>query len=401
MASVAKRNWTHKGVKAEAWVVRYLDDKGVRRSKQFDLKRDADAFKRRAERELQDGLHTADTESLTLAQVAPEFLAFTDQRFADGRIGAARHKKLHHMVKVRCLPLMGSKTLNKWEMRDVEKLFRDLIAERGVKAITARETIFDLKLLQDFAIKRGYMKRRPVDEALEELRGIKKARVRVPTEDEVRALIAAAAERPFNCTQRSQRRREVMLHVAAFCGLRQGEILGLKTCHVRFDRGVIEVRHSLLWNDILKGPKTAAGVRDVPMPSHVQSMLAAYIRDFPAASPDNPDGLVFRTQKGKPFDVATLHKQWHDLVERAGIDETTGSLRWHSLRHFCTSWLIRHGMPITDAARLLGHSAFDTTLQIYAHATMSDTVRRDAIQRGAAAFLPTSDATEPQQAITH
>lgn len=400
MASVAKRRWIHKGEAAEAWVVRYVDDKGVRRSKQFELKRDADTFRRKAEREMQDGLHTADTESLTLAQVAPEFLAHTDQRFRDGRIGAARHKKLHHMVKVRVLPLVGSKTLNKWEMRDVEKLFRDLIAERGIKAVTARETIFDMKLLQDFAIKRGYMKRRPVDEALEEMRGIKKARVRVPTEDEVRALITAAAERPFNCTARSQRRRETMLHIAAFCGLRQGEILGLKREHVNFGRGVIEVRHSLLWNDILKGPKTAAGVRDVPMPVHVEQMLAAYIRDFPADSPENPDGLVFRTQKGKPFDVATLHKQWHDLVERAGIDETEASLRWHSLRHFCTSWLIRHGMPITDAARLLGHNGFDTTLQVYAHATMSDTVRRESMQRGASVFLPAGDATEPQSRLT-
>lgn len=400
MASVAKRNWTHKGVAATAWVVRYVDDKGVRRSKQFDQKKLADAFKRKTERELEDGLHTADTETLTLAQIAPEFMAYTEQRERAGQIGPARRVKLQHMVTSRVLPFLGAKPLNRLDMRDVEKLFRDLVDQRGIKAITARESIMDFKLLQDFAIKRGYMKRRPVDEALIELRGIKKDRVRIPTEDEVRLLLTAAAEREFNCTIRSQRRRQTMLHIALFCGLRQGEVLGLKVGHVRFDLGLLEVRHSLRVDGVLKGPKTAAGVRDVPMPGHIQTMLADYIRDFPAASPNNPDGLVFRTQKGKAFDVSTLHKQWHDLIARAGIDEAKGALRWHSLRHFCGSWLLRSGMAVTDVARLLGHEHFDTTLQVYSHATMNPAVQHSMVERGAAAFLPSPDATVTQQALT-
>ena len=45
MASVRKRTWTYQGKPAEAWVVDYKDYSGKRRSKQFYLKRDADAYR--------------------------------------------------------------------------------------------------------------------------------------------------------------------------------------------------------------------------------------------------------------------------------------------------------------------------------------------------------------------
>lgn len=39
MASVAKRKWTHNGFTKEAWMVRYVDPRGSRRGKTFELKR--------------------------------------------------------------------------------------------------------------------------------------------------------------------------------------------------------------------------------------------------------------------------------------------------------------------------------------------------------------------------
>lgn len=400
MASVSKRQWTHKGVTKEAWTVRYFDEKGVRRSKQFDQKKTADGFKRKVERETEDGTHVPDGDTMTVKQASVMWLQHQEQRLTNGQIGRDRLKKLESSVR-RCLvPIAGHVPLNKMTMGHVERMFVEMQTRDGIQPITARERIYELKMFQDYAIKRKWMRTRPVDEALEEMRGIRKAVRRVPTEAEVRRLLDVVAVRKFNGTARSQARLECMVHLAVFCGLRQGEILGLPVDRIRLDKGVIEVRHSLLHDDILKGPKTVSGIRDVRLPPHLAAMLKSYVERFYADGPRNPNRLTFRTHKGCQFDKATVHKQWHDLIARAGISEEEGSLTFHALRHFCASWIQQKGVPAAEAARFLGHSKVDTTLQIYTHALMTEEARALVFDGTAALLTTATDATVTQHPLS-
>src|SRR6187402_2134995 len=92
MASVTKRQHTRAdGSNGDKWVVRYLDPStGKRPCKTFDLKKDAEAFKRKVEREVEDGTHTTSAESKTVSAVMGEFLASYRGRVADGRVGPER-----------------------------------------------------------------------------------------------------------------------------------------------------------------------------------------------------------------------------------------------------------------------------------------------------------------------
>ena len=73
MATVKKRAWrTAKGERKEAWRTRYVDQYGVTRTRQFELKRDADAFRVKAETEVFSGTHTADNSSITVAEARSE-----------------------------------------------------------------------------------------------------------------------------------------------------------------------------------------------------------------------------------------------------------------------------------------------------------------------------------------
>src|SRR5262245_49114770 len=67
MATVRKRTWTHKGEKRAAWVVNYTDQNGKRRLKTFGNKKAANNWLTEAAHEVKQGTHTADSDSITVA----------------------------------------------------------------------------------------------------------------------------------------------------------------------------------------------------------------------------------------------------------------------------------------------------------------------------------------------
>jgi integrase len=67
--SVRKRTWvTAKGETKEAWVVDYVDQAAKRHLRTFDKKKAADAFHVTVRSEVREGVHTADSDSITVAE---------------------------------------------------------------------------------------------------------------------------------------------------------------------------------------------------------------------------------------------------------------------------------------------------------------------------------------------
>jgi integrase len=392
MASVAPRTWTHNGVEKRAWVVRYFDETGARRSKQFALKKLADAYERKVEREIEDGTHTEAVDSRTIAAVAEEYERNCNERLRDGRIGTSHLIRETRVLRKHVVPALGATVFRDLKAADVERLYQGMLA-KDLSPTTAKSYLYTFQYMESFARKRGYLKTQPVTDALKELRGIKRGRIRTFSVDEVRQLLAEAnTVRPM-VSFRAQAQLACMVHLAALCGLRQGEILGLTAENVDFDRGVLLIRHNLALGDVLKGPKTSAGVRDVPLPDRAAAQLKAWIASYYI---DNPRKLIFRTRTGAAVDAGNLHAPWKALLVRAGIPHSN----FHALRHFHASWLVNHGMPITDVAKLLGHSHFDMTLQVYAHPVMETGERDRRLAHIDRILANPIDATETQHALS-
>src|SRR5258708_7016522 len=73
--SVRKRAWTTaKGVKKEAWVVDYVDQKGDRHIKTFDKKKQADKEHATVAVDVRNGMHTPDSESITVAEAGKHWI---------------------------------------------------------------------------------------------------------------------------------------------------------------------------------------------------------------------------------------------------------------------------------------------------------------------------------------
>ena len=176
--------------------------------------------------------------------------------------------------------------------------------------------------------------------------------------------------------------------LAAWSGLRQGELLGLARRHLDLTAGSVRVERALGRDRRLHRPKTRQSVRTVYLPGFVIGQLVHHLDAF--TGPD-PDALVFTSATGTP--VHTGHLLARFARARAAIGRP--SLTWHDLRHTGATLAYQAGGSVRDVQDRLGH-ATSRAAMIYAH-TADDSGRRLAAQINAM-FAPTSATPEPDPA---
>lgn len=379
MASVRKREWTHKGEKKTAWIVSYTDQGGKRRIKTFDKKKDADGHRTKVETEIEKGEHTPASTALRLSVIAEEYIRHSEGRARDGKIGWTGHHDMARLVEVSIIRKIGGRLITEITAKDIEQWYEWLITERKFAPATVRGHMRVFRQIESFAIKRGYAKKRSVGEVLSDI-GVPPSRpIRTFSQNEVAHLLKTAEIRRERGKPHGFFRGRLYVHLAAFCGLRFGEISGLCLQNVDFESGVVKVRHSLSKLDGLKSPKSRAGVRDVPMPTHVALMLREWIAHHYLG---NDRSLLFLSEQATTVAPSAFHEgYWRPLLKRAGYDGVSDRWpRFHSLRHFAASFMINSGLSMPDVASMLGHKKFDTTLQIYAHPIIGGNKRRETVE---------------------
>lgn len=70
-----------------------------------------------------------------------------------------------------------------------------------------------------------------------------------------------------------------------------------------------------------------------------------------------------------------LRRSWYAVRKAAGIDQTV----FHGLRHTCVTLLLDLGVPPHVVREIVGHSAIEVTMTIYAHASLDE--KRKALQK--------------------
>ncbi len=85
--------------------------------------------------------------------------------------------------------------------------------------------------------------------------------------------------------------------------------------------------------------------------------------------------LVFTTPVGTVLDGTAVTKEFHRVLDRAGLPQR----RFHDLRHSCATLLLVQGVSPRVVMDLLGHSQIGLTMNTY-RPVIPD-MRRDAAQR--------------------
>ena len=160
-----------------------------------------------------------------------------------------------------------------------------------------------------------------------------------------------------------------MVLIAAWCGLRFGELTELRRKDVDLANGVLRVRRGVVRTKgaLLVGtPKSSAGIRDVSVPPHLLPML----REHLAANMTGRDGLLFPGADGEHLAQSSLNWHWHKARDAAGRPD----LRWHDLRHTGAVLAASTGATLAELMARLGHSTPAAAMR-YQHAAEG----RDAI----------------------
>ena len=169
-------------------------------------------------------------------------------------------------------------------------------------------------------------------------------------------------------------RLEALYVLAVHCGLRQGELLGLKWEDVDLERGTLQVRRTLTGSKdgqpTFTAPKTSKSRRSVRLTETALEGLRRHLErqlgeiDH-AGSLWRENGLIFATEAGTPLARQNLgRRSFKPLLKRAGLPEKT---RFHDLRHTCATLLLIGGVHPKIVQELLGHSSVTITLDTYSH----------------------------------
>jgi integrase len=196
----------------------------------------------------------------------------------------------------------------------------------------------------------------------------------------------------------------VYTHLAAWAGLRAGELCGLQVGDVQLNpnhAGQLNVQRTLvvLGNTLTyQAPKTKNSKRKVPLTKQTAELLADYLQTHPRASePCAPlfPGLSLGNLT-PDWSQPLRHTTFYRVVFRPAKQsaELPGGFTFHSLRHTYVSLCVAAGIPPLEISRFAGHSNVTTTLGIYAHLFESD--HSAAMQAlGAMATVPATGNVVP------
>lgn len=378
--SVRKREWvTAKGESKSAWIVDYQDTTGKRRLKTFKLKKQADQFAATATVEVREGVHVADSASVTVKQAGALWQA-SAQASGLERSSLAQYRQ---HIDLHIVPLIGDTLLSKLTVPAV-RTFEDQLRQQGRSTAMVRKVLVSLGSLLADAQERGLVVRNSVreksrtrakgtDRRVERRqKGKLRIGVDIPTTDEIRALVAVL-----------KGRYRAILLTAIFAGLRASEIRGLRWSDIDFAKNLIHVRQRADRYREIGPPKSEAGERTIA----VMPLAMNAIKEWKLACPKGELDLAFPNLQGNVEELGNIIRRGFMPAQvRAGIVVDSGErddkgepimvakyTGLHALRHYHASWLINRkedgglGWPAKSVQERLGHANIAITLDTYSH----------------------------------
>ncbi|MFG1619517.1 tyrosine-type recombinase/integrase [Nonomuraea wenchangensis] len=350
----------------DRWQVRYRDEAGVQRKKNFakkigkDPNTCADAFEAKVKDQLKSGTWLNPDDGLvTFAEYAEEWRKTRLHREST-RVLVERALRLY------ILPVIGHMALSAIKPKHVQKVVNE--AAQVVSPDYVEIAYGYVASIFKSAVQEPVIGRSPCVGIKLPAKAVKRIQPLAPAQ--VQALAEALPER-----------YRAVAYMAAGSGLRPNEVLGLEVDCIDFLRRTVSVRQQLVTSPTghvayLGEPKTPQSVRTVPLTQGVVDMLAAHLAKFPATvleiedrtNPRKPKtrhaSLIFSTGLGTPIKRSTWSDIWSPAARKVGLPPRTGL---HICRHTYASALIRFGESVKTVQVLLGHKSPSITLSVYAH----------------------------------
>lgn len=330
MANIAKRP-------DGRYRARYRDGRGREHAKHFDLKRDAQRWLDEVATAVTTGQYVDPVRSrATVGSVA-------DAWVENPSWAASTRARNRSILRAHVSPQWSDVRLADMQHEDIQKWVNEL-TRSGMAGGTVRKTHGALKGILQLAVKGKRLAVNPADNIDLPRQDIKRYRYLSAAEVETLASVAGS--------------HAVIVHVLAYCGLRFGELAGLKVGAVDLERrrfrieiSASDVNGKLVWS----APKDHQR-RSVPWPGFLDYEISKAIKG------KAPDELVFPSPEGYTLRVRNMRTGWFD---RATAQAEVDGLTPKGLRHTSASLAVSAGASVLALQRMLGHEKPSTTLNVY------------------------------------
>lgn len=360
--------------KTKKWQARftyYIEEGGRRRKRQLarnftassqrEAKRISSQIHMELERDAQAaaefGLNIR--EDVMLSDYAHDYIDRREASKAIEKTTAANYRSSMKLV-LRHLPDLP---INLIKADMVRKMDENLLAD-GLAPDTVSKAHRFLKQLLDEAESTGLIDRNPITRAIKP----PKRQHREPTSltpNERRRLLSL-----LDSMQDTSLTLAMRLGLSA--GLRNEEALGARWEDIDFENGAIHIRQALTvahGEIVLKGPKTTAGFRDIPLESGLRERLFSRYTNvcFEVSKLAAAKCFVLGDEKGAFYHPTALIKEFRSFAKLYDIRDFRGNLAtYYCLRHTFATTLLQNGVDAKTAASLMGHSSVAETLNTYA-----------------------------------
>lgn len=159
--------------------------------------------------------------------------------------------------------------------------------------------------------------------------------------------------------------------LAAFSGMRLGEVLGLTWNNVNFSTSEIFIKQSLSKSKTIKEPKTFKSIRKILLDTSTLQQLLAFKKEQEMFAKKfhgnfvNKNNLVFTNMFGGFVSIRNQKDSyWDKLLIAASLP---ANFTFHSLRHTHATLLLKSGVDVRTVSERLGHASAVMTLNVYAH----------------------------------
>lgn len=163
-------------------------------------------------------------------------------------------------------------------------------------------------------------------------------------------------------------RDEPIILLAAWCGLRRGEIFALKWNDIDWEKGKLKIDESYCITEdhtyTDKRPKSENGLREVVIPEYLLGILEKIKKQHLKNA--NTDHRIFNLRPDS----------YSSYFAKFIRENNLPPIRFHDLRHYHASWLYARGVPDQYAAQRLGHD-IQILKTIYQHLGLDKQMKID------------------------
>jgi integrase len=237
---------------------------------------------------------------------------------------------------------------------------------------TAQKVLVLLGGILGRAKRKGWITTNPCDNA---------EKVAVKRSDEFNVLDVAQVHAVARAAEDAQ--LAALFTVAAFTGLRQGEILALRWRHVDFANRILHVRRNLAAGAVEEDTPKSHRARSVPLSDQA---IVAFDGLSRREHFTGPDDLVFGTGTGKHLNDDDVRDAFYaalDAAELGHLRTKAEPIVFHDLRHTFGTQCAAKGIDLRRIQAWMGHANIQTTMR-YLHYVP----QHDDAARLTAAFAP-------------